>query len=142
MNQAKNPEQRDDARLLAGRVAVPISELRFTFSRSSGPGGQNVNKVNSKAQLRWPVTTTDCLPPDVKERFLALNRRRITVDGDFVLTSQRSRDQRRNVEDCLEKLRELLLAAAARPRPRKKTRPGRSAIERRLKISAPTLGEG
>jgi ribosome-associated protein len=114
------------------RIRIPSRELRFQFARSTGPGGQNVNKVSSKARLRWAVTRSPSLPPDVRERFLKRYRRRITRDDEFVLTSQRYRDQSRNVEDCLEKLRVMLAAVAVAPTPRRPTRPGKRARERRL----------
>jgi ribosome-associated protein len=113
-------------------IHVPLSELEFTFARSGGPGGQNVNKVNSKATLRWAVTKSPSLPELVRQRFLAQNRRRITTEGDLVLSSQRYRDQGRNVADCLEKLREMLQQSAVEPKPRKKTKPSRAAKRRRL----------
>ncbi len=114
------------------RLKIPLRELRFSFSRSSGPGGQNVNKVNTKATLRWDVASTASLPPGVRERFLARFARRITQRGELVITSQRFRDQARNVADCLEKLRAMLAEVAAPPARRLKTRPRRGAVERRL----------
>lgn len=115
------------------QIAIPMSEFEFSYVRSSGPGGQNVNKVNSKAQMRWPVVSSPSLPPGVRQRFLARYRARITADGDLLIVSQRYRDQNRNQADCLEKLRAMLLEVAVPPKPRKKTKPGRGAIERRLK---------
>jgi len=114
-------------------VKVPIEEFTFTFSRSSGPGGQNVNKVNTKVRLRWAIGETTSLRPDVKERFSAKYRRRITADGDFLMTSQRYRDQLRNINDCLEKLREMLATVVTPPVRRKKTKPTKGSRERRLK---------
>ena len=114
-------------------IQIPLSEFQFTYVRSSGPGGQNVNKVNTKAQMRWPVTTSQSLPPAVRERFLAKYRTRVTEQGDLLIVSQRYRDQGRNVDDCFEKLRAMLLEVAIAPKRRKKTKPGRGAIERRLK---------
>ena len=114
------------------RIGIRLKELRFSFSRSSGAGGQNVNKVNTKATLRWDVLGSPSLPDDVRDRFLRSYRRRITVDGDFVLRSQRFRDRGRNVADCLEKLRAMLAEVAVPRRPRKRTRPTRAAVERRL----------
>jgi len=111
---------------------VPMSELEFTFARSSGPGGQNVNKVNSKAQLRWSLRSTQSVPPDVRARLEQQQKRRMTQDGDLLLTSQRFRDQGRNVTDCLEKLRALLIAAATVAPPRKPTRPSKASKRRRL----------
>ncbi len=114
------------------RIGIRLKELRFSFSRSSGAGGQNVNKVNTKATLRWDVMGSPSLPNDVRDRFLRSYRRRITADGDFVLRSQRFRDRGRNVADCLEKLRAMLAEVAVPRRPRKRTRPTRAAVERRL----------
>jgi ribosome-associated protein len=115
------------------RIAIPPSELRFSFVRSSGPGGQNVNKVNSKAQLRWSVTRSESLPEDVRSRLLSRYSRRINDRGELVLTSQRYRDQARNIGDCLTKLQEMLAAVAAPPKRRKKTQLPRSARESRLR---------
>lgn len=114
------------------RLRIPHSEFEFTFARSSGPGGQNVNKVNSKAQLRWPLAASISIPPEIRTRLQTQQRRRMTKEGDLLITSQRYRDQARNVEDCLEKLREMLVEAAARPVVRKTVKPTRGMIERRL----------
>ena len=115
------------------RIQIPFAEFDFSFSRSGGPGGQNVNKVNSKVTLRWNITKSPTLPGDVLERFVQRYRRRITNDGEFVMHSERYRDQGRNVADCLEKLRELLLEVAVAPKKRKPTKPTRGSKERRLK---------
>jgi ribosome-associated protein len=114
------------------RIQVPESEFQWTFVRSGGPGGQNVNKVASKAVLRWSVADSSSLPEPVKARFRAQQRRRITGAGDLVLSSQRYRDQDRNREDCLEKLRGWLLQAVTPPKPRRPTRPTRGSREQRL----------
>lgn len=100
--------------------------------RSSGPGGQNVNKVSSKALLRWPIRTSPSLPEAVRGRFLGKYGNRVTCDGDLLISSQRYRDQRRNVDDCLEKLRVMLAESAAPPVRRKRTKPSRGSVERRL----------
>ncbi len=115
------------------RIQIPFTEFDFSFSRSGGPGGQNVNKVNSKVTLRWSVMKSPTLPGDVRERFAQKYRRRITNDGEFVMHSERYRDQGRNVADCLEKLRELLLEVAVAPKKRKPTKPTKGSKERRLK---------
>jgi ribosome-associated protein len=118
---------------ISNRIAIPRSELRFSFVRSSGPGGQNVNKVNSKVELRWSVTRSRSLPDDVRERMLTRHARRINNRGELVLTSQRYRDQLKNIDDCLAKLRDLLSAVASPPRRRKPTVPPRRERESRLR---------
>ncbi|HEY7155770.1 MAG TPA: alternative ribosome rescue aminoacyl-tRNA hydrolase ArfB [Gemmataceae bacterium] len=114
------------------RIRIPEEEFSWSFVRSGGPGGQNVNKVASKAVLRWNLTASPSVPNDVKDRLRARQHQRITGDGDLLLTSQRYRDQERNRLDCLEKLREMLRAAAVPPKTRRKTKPTRGARERRL----------
>jgi ribosome-associated protein len=107
--------------------------MRFTFARSSGPGGQNVNKVNTKVTLHWPLASSPSLPDEVRDRFRARFRRRINKQGELVIHSQRYRDQERNVDDCLEKLRALVLEVASPPKRRRPTRPTRASRERRLR---------
>jgi ribosome-associated protein len=118
--------------LVNSRIQIPLAEFEISYARSSGPGGQNVNKVNSKATLRWPLARSASLPEDVRRRFLAHYHRRVTVDGDLVVTSQRYRDAGRNASDCLEKLRQMLLEVAEPPKRRKPTRPTRGSVRRRL----------
>jgi ribosome-associated protein len=113
-------------------IQIPETELEWSYVRSSGPGGQNVNKVASKAVLRWNVAATAALPDEVKARLLAQQRSRITTEGDLLLTSQRYRDQERNREDCLGKLAEIVTAATVVPKVRKKKKPTRASKERRL----------
>lgn len=118
--------------IVTHRLRIPLAEFEFRFARSSGPGGQNVNKVNSKALLRWPMMTSPSLPEAVRQRFRERFGNRITTEGDLLIASQRYRDQARNVDDCLEKLREMLASVAAAPPRRKRTRPSHASIERRL----------
>jgi ribosome-associated protein len=113
-------------------LKIPKDEIQFTFSRSAGPGGQNVNKVNTKATLRWDVRSSPSLSEEVRQRFLAKYPRRVNKEGQLVLSSQRFRDQQRNLADCLEKLRQLLLAVEKPPRRRKKTSPTKASRRRRL----------
>ena len=113
-------------------LIIPDTEFSFEFVRSPGAGGQNVNKVNSKAVLHWSLINSSSLPEAVRQRFIARWPKRITVTGDIVLTSSRFRDQLRNKEDVLEKLAEMLLEVLTPPKLRKKTKPSRGAKERRL----------
>jgi ribosome-associated protein len=113
-------------------VHVPDGELTFTFARSGGPGGQNVNKVASKAILHWDLAGNTSLPSDVRERLRTRQRGRITAEGHLVIQSQRSRDQARNVEDCRAKLRAMVLQALEPPKRRKATRPTCGSKLRRL----------
>lgn len=117
---------------ISDRVRISDEEFSWSFVRSGGPGGQNVNKVASKAVLRWNVVASPSLPDDIKNRLQQQQRRRITSDGDLLLTSQRYRDQERNRLDCLDKLAEMLRAASVIPKTRRKTKPSRGARERRL----------
>lgn len=114
------------------QLQIAMSEIAFTFTRSSGPGGQNVNKVASKAILRWSPVASRSLPEDVRERFVAAYRSRLTRAGELILTSDRYRDQGRNVADCLTRLRTMLVAVAKPPKRRKPTGPTRAAKARRL----------
>lgn len=127
------PSREDDTLVVRPGLEIPTSEFEFSFMRSSGPGGQNVNKVSTKARLRWLVEETESLPEAVKERFTARYHRRLTNEGELILTSQRYRDQSSNVGDCLLKLREMIDAVVDVPKPRKKTKPSRGSKERRLK---------
>jgi ribosome-associated protein len=113
-------------------LKIPMSEIEFTFARSSGPGGQNVNKVASKAILRWSPVASPSLPEDVRDRFVAAHGTRLTKGGDLILASDRYRDQGRNVQDCLARLRAMLVSVAKPPKRRKPTKPSRAAKARRL----------
>lgn len=114
------------------RIQIPLTEFQFSFARSGGPGGQNVNKVSSKAIMTWDVENSPSIPGDVRSRFMARYGKRITKEGMLQITSQRYRDQARNIEDCQNKLAELILAIAEPPVKRKPTAPSRGAKQRRL----------
>jgi ribosome-associated protein len=115
------------------RMHIPDEELTWRFVRSGGPGGQNVNKVASKAVLIWDLVANTTISEEVKARLRTQQRRRINSTGNLVLSSQRFRDQERNRQDCLEKLCEMLMQALHVPRPRKPTRPTRGSREARLR---------
>lgn len=117
-------------------VEIPDAELELSYVRSSGPGGQNVNKVNSKAVLRWNLVLSESLSLDVKSRLLQKLSSQITRAGDLVIMSDRFRDQFRNREDCFEKLRALVVSALTPVKKRKKTKPSRgSQLRARVKKS-------
>jgi len=113
-------------------IQIPDSEFTLSFVRSSGPGGQNVNKVSTKAILRWNVRESPALPAAVKARFITDFGSRLTRDGDLILQSQKYRDQAGNTEDCRSRLREMLLQVASPPKKRRPTRRSRGSVERRL----------
>ncbi len=118
--------------IVSRQLQIPLAEFEITFARSSGPGGQNVNKVNSKALLRWAPGRSPSLPEAVRERFLQKYANRLTNEGDLLVSSQRYRDAPRNCQDCLEKLGAMLLAVVHAPKHRRATRPTRGSKERRL----------
>ncbi len=113
-------------------IALDESEIEECFIRASGPGGQNVNKVATAVQLRFDAVHSPSLPAPVRERLIALAGRRISADGILVITAQRFRTQSRNRADALERLLELIRAAAHPPKSRKPTRPTRASKKRRL----------
>ena len=114
-------------------LTVPANELRFTAVRASGPGGQNVNKVASKVELRFDFEQSKALSVEQKARLRVFARAKLDAEGAILIVSQLTRDQKRNLEDAREKLAELLIAAQKRPKRRKPTRPSRGATESRLK---------
>ncbi len=113
-------------------TAIPEHEIQFEYVRSSGPGGQNVNKVSSKVRLRWNVLASRSVPEEIRRRFLLLFGKRLTNAGEIVVTSDRTRDQAQNRADCLTKLALMLEKAAHEPKKRKATKPSRSAREKRF----------
>jgi ribosome-associated protein len=118
--------------VIEGIVTIPAVELSWTSVRASGPGGQNVNKVSSKIELRFDARASAVLPDTVKERLLRLNASRLDAEGRLVVTSQRTRDRGRNLEDARDKLAALIRAAAYVPPRRRATRPSASARRARL----------
>jgi ribosome-associated protein len=113
-------------------VAIPFDEIELTAVRSAGPGGQNVNKVASAIHLRFDVAGNRTLPERLRHRLLALDDRRISSAGVIVIKAQEHRNQARNREAALARLKELVLTALAERKPRVPTRPGREATRKRL----------
>ena len=114
------------------RVVIPGGELAIAFARAGGSGGQNVNKVASKVELRWNPTTTAALGDDERAWLIERLRSRLTSDGTLIVTSTATRDQGKNRDDAIDKLALIVRTAMARPRPRRPTKPSRGAKRRRL----------
>ena len=114
------------------QLAIPDEELVERFVRSSGPGGQNVNKVATAVELRFDIANSPTLPEPVRARLLAKRDRRVTDEGVLVLSAQRFRTQERNREDARERLRAYVETGLRAPKPRIATRPSRAAKQRRL----------
>ncbi len=113
-------------------IAIDENELQFEFVRSSGPGGQNVNKVATAVQLRFDVTHSPSLPDDVRQRLVSLAGTRITDKGVLMIDAQRFRTQGANRQDAVNRLMEMVRQAAHKPRVRHKTRPTLASKQRRL----------
>lgn len=118
---------------IAVGVVVPEAALRWRAVRSSGPGGQNVNKVASKVELRLSLDSIQGLTLGARERLERLSAGRRDAQGLLLITSQRTRDQSRNLADALDKLRELIARAVPEPRQRRPTRPTGGSREARLR---------
>lgn len=114
------------------RFNIPEIEFDITYARSGGAGGQNVNKVNSKAVLRWNVATCPFIPDDVRERFMAKYAARITADGDIVIHSSNHRDQPKNRAAAIARLHEMLDSVADAPVERVATEPTQRQKQKRL----------
>ena len=113
-------------------VSIPDEEFEWKFIRSSGPGGQNVNKVASAVQLRFLLPRNVSLPTSARNRLRRLAGQRLVDDGSILISARSERSQEQNRRDALERLAELIRAALIEPKIRKKTRPTRASKERRI----------
>lgn len=114
--------------------AIPRDKLQFSFTASSGPGGQNVNHVNTKVELRFKPAEAHWIPFEMRQRFIDLNANRINKEGEMIITSQRERKQEQNLEDCVSKLKQYLKEASFIPKERIATEVPEHENEKRLKV--------
>ena len=113
-------------------IAIGEHEIKYDFVRSSGPGGQNVNKVSSAVQLRFDVNSNASLPPEVKNRLRKLAGKKLSTDGILIIQASRFKHQEKNRQDAVERLVHLIRQATVKPKKRVKTKPSRRAKQRRL----------
>jgi ribosome-associated protein len=115
------------------KFIIPANEYELSFSRSSGAGGQNVNKVNTKATLHWNAKETKSLPPAVLARFLSKYGNKLSSDGVLTLSSQDHRTQHLNIAEVVKKLHAMIESVSIPPKIRKKTKPTKSSVNNRIK---------
>ena len=127
------PKRPERAIRLGNGVWTMPEDLRYAFTRSGGPGGQNVNKVSTKVELRVRVTDLRRFGADDLERLRSIGGRFLTAAGELIITSEETRSQLDNREAALSRLKALITAATTRPKTRRKTKPTRGSKERRLK---------
>ena len=117
---------------ITDEITIDDSEIQFEFVRSSGPGGQNVNKVSTAVQLRFNVFESPSLTPDVRQRLIILSGRKISANGILIIHARRFRSQEQNRNDAVQRLIELIRKAAVKPKIRRKTKPSPVSRQRRL----------
>jgi ribosome-associated protein len=118
--------------IVTPRLTIPAGELALAFARSGGPGGQNVNKVSSKVELRWNPTTSTAVSEDDRQWLLTKLASRLTQDGTLIVVSQLTRDQVKNRDDAASKLTLIVRAALERPKTRRPTKPTKGSQRRRV----------
>lgn len=117
---------------VTSQIVLQETDIQLSFIRAPGPGGQNVNKVATAVQLRFDVKHSPSLSEPVRARLLTLAGNKMTLEGELIIKATRYRTQERNKEDAINRLKDLIRQAAVVPKKRKKTKPTRSSIERRL----------
>jgi ribosome-associated protein len=125
---------------ITNSISIDEADIETRFIRASGPGGQNVNKLSTAVQLRFDLRHSPALREDVRERAMRLAGRRLTQDGILVITAQRFRTQERNRQDAIERLTDLLRAAAVAPVTRRATKPTVASRQRRLESKSRRSG--
>ncbi len=118
--------------IINDRITIPAAEMNIAFARSGGPGGQNVNKVETKVEVRWIPADSSALNDRDRAWLLERLKGRLTTSGELLVTSTRTRDQAKNRSDALGKMAMIIRAALERPKLRKRTRPSRGSVRRRL----------
>lgn len=113
-------------------ISIDEREIQLEFTRASGPGGQNINKVASAVQLRFDIVNSKSLPEEVRNRLLHLADNRITEDGTLIINARRFRSQDRNRQDAVERFIKLIRSVTVKPKPRRKTEPTSASKRRRL----------
>lgn len=121
-----------DDLIINSRLVIPDAELSESFVRASGPGGQHVNKTSTKVELRWNIGESPALDDSTRARLLARLGARLTGDGELIVVCGDHRSQLRNRADARDRIAAIVRAALAQPKRRRKTRPSRRAVERRI----------
>lgn len=117
---------------ITAHLELQDDEVQFTFVRASGPGGQNVNKLSTAAQMRFDVAHSPSLSDEVRERLTKLAGSRMTLKGELIIKASRYRTQERNKQDALTQLKSLIISATVRPKKRRKTKPTYGSVQQRL----------